>query len=43
MQFRSLGNTSLTVSETGLGCGKRCPFGVKIRENMARAKTVFGY
>ena len=24
-------------------CEKRCPFGVKIRENMKRAKEVFGY
>ncbi len=24
-------------------CEKRCPFGVKIRENMQRAKAVFGY
>ena len=24
-------------------CEKRCPFGVSIRENMQRAKDVFGY
>lgn len=24
-------------------CEKRCPFGVRIRENMQRAKAVFGY
>ena len=29
-----------------VGCGaceKRCPFGVPVRENMARAKEIFGY
>ena len=24
-------------------CETRCPFGVKVRENMEKAKSVFGY
>lgn len=43
MEYRELGNTGLKASVIGMGCESRCPFGVSVRENMARAAEVFGY
>ena len=43
MHYRTLGNTNLSVSEIGLGCESRCPFGVAVTQNMAEAAERFGY
>lgn len=34
MNYRVIGRTGMRVSEIALGCEKRCPFGVKVTENM---------